>query len=44
MAAKLKAIVQGRARQQQMLVEGLVAIANGENPRNIEARLSGYLH
>lgn len=44
MAAKLKAIVQGRAREQQMLVEGLVAIANGENPRNIEARLSGYLH
>ena len=44
MAAKLKAIVQDRARQQQMLVEGLVAIANGENPRNIEARLSGYLH
>jgi len=43
-ANKLKAIIQARSRDQEMLVEGLVSIARGENPRNIEARLSGYLH
>jgi len=26
-----------------MLIEGLASIAEGENPRNIEARLAGYL-
>ena len=44
MANKLKAIIQARSRDQEMLVEGLVSIARGDNPRNIEARLSGYLH
>ena len=44
MANKLKAIIQARSRDQEMLVEGLVSIARGENPRNIEARLSGYLN
>ena len=44
MANKLKAIIQARSRDQEMLVEGLVSIDRGENPRNIEARLSGYLH
>ena len=44
MANKLKAIIQARSRDQEMLVEGLVSIARGESPRNIEARLSGYLH
>jgi len=27
----------------EMLVDGLEAIGNGENPRNIEMRLGGYL-
>jgi len=27
-----------------MIVEGLIAIAQGENPRNIESRLAGYVH
>jgi flagellar motor component MotA len=26
------------------VLEGLVSIAHGENPRNIEARLGGFLH
>jgi chemotaxis protein MotA len=42
-AAKLKAIIQRRARTQELVIEGLIAIAEGENPRNIEARLQGYL-
>ena len=26
------------------IIEGLIAIAQGENPRNIEAKLAGFLH
>ena len=43
MAGKLKAIVQQRVLQYEMLMEGIVGIANGENPRNIESRLQSYL-
>ncbi len=39
---KLKYIVKEQAKIRTMFVEGLVAIAQGENPRNIEARLQGY--
>ncbi len=39
---KLKALVNKQVRLKEMYVEGLVAIANGENPRMIEARLQGY--
>jgi chemotaxis protein MotA len=27
-----------------MVIEGMLAIAQGENPRSIESRLEGYLH
>lgn len=43
-SAKLKALVKKQARGREMAIEGLVAIAKGENPRNIETRLNGYLH
>jgi chemotaxis protein MotA len=43
MASKLKAVVAGRVRTQEMIIEGLIAISNGENPRNIEVKLAGYL-
>ncbi len=42
-ANKLKGIVQARANYQMMLLEGLAAIAEGENPRNIENKLSGFV-
>lgn len=42
-AAKLKGVVNGQVVEREMMIEGLIAIAQGENPRNIEARLSGYL-
>lgn len=42
-AAKLKGIVQEQTRMRGMVVDGLVAIAQGENPRNIESRLAGYV-
>jgi chemotaxis protein MotA len=44
MANKLKVVVQRRALLSEMLIEGLIAIAQGENPRSIEGRLRGYLH
>jgi chemotaxis protein MotA len=42
-AAKLKSVIRQRARCQELIIEGLIAIAEGENPRNIESRLQGYL-
>ncbi len=44
MASKLKSIINARTRGRELAIEGLIAIAQGENPRNIEARLQGYLH
>ncbi|MBY8966961.1 flagellar motor protein [Algiphilus sp.] len=43
-AAKLKAVIADQTRTREMVVEGLVGIARGDNPRNIEARLRGFLH
>ncbi len=42
-ANKLKAQVMTISLSQEMIMEGIKAIAEGENPRNIELRLSGYL-
>lgn len=42
-ANKLKAHVHRQVKLRDMFVEGLVSIANGENPRMIEAKLQGYL-
>ena len=42
-ANKLKAIIAQNVVMREMLVDGLVAIANGENPRVIESRLLGYI-
>ena len=43
-ASKLKAVVQDQVQFREMLIEGIVAIAEGENPRSIEVRLLGYLN
>lgn len=42
MANKLKALVAGQSRFKEMVIDGLVAIAEGENPRNIEMKLQAY--
>lgn len=42
-ANKLKAIIAREMVQREMVVEGLVSIANGENPRIIENKLRGYI-
>ena len=43
-ASKLKGLVNHQTQEREMIVEGLIAIAQGENPRNIEARLNGFIH
>ncbi len=43
-ANKLKGIINAQVRYQEMVMEGLISIAEGENPRNIETRLSGFFH
>jgi chemotaxis protein MotA len=44
MANKLKAIIHAQTQVRVMSIEGLISIAQGENPRNIEGKLRGYLH
>ena len=39
---KLKNIISEHVVMQEMMMDGFVAIANGENPRLIESRLKGY--
>jgi len=36
--------VHGQTQVRQMCIEGIISIAQGENPRNIEAKLKSYLH
>ena len=43
MANKLKAHINRLIVQREMIVDGLVGIANGDNPRIIESRLQGYV-
>jgi chemotaxis protein MotA len=43
-ANKLKTVIAAQSHLREMIIEGLISIAQGENPRNIEAKLSGYLH
>ncbi len=41
---KLKSIAMGKSHHRDMIIEGIVSIAEGENPRNIESKLQGYLN
>lgn len=44
MANKLKGIIHDQTQFREMIIEGVISIAEGENPRNIETKLQGYLH
>ncbi|MBC8026683.1 MAG: flagellar motor protein [Steroidobacteraceae bacterium] len=44
MAGKLKGIVAEQSQVREMVIEGMISIAQGENPRAIESKLHGYLH
>jgi chemotaxis protein MotA len=43
-ANKLKGHVHGQTQFREMVIEGIVSIAQGENPRSIETKLKGYVH
>jgi len=43
-ANKLKALVQRHTQFRELIIEGVVAISEGENPRNIEIKLHGFMH
>jgi chemotaxis protein MotA len=43
-ANKLKSLVLAQSQIREMMIEGLVAIAQGDNPRAIESKLQAYLH
>ncbi|WP_339513022.1 flagellar motor protein [Pseudomonas sp. RL_15y_Pfl2_60] len=40
---KLKAIAQRQTRYREMILEGILSIAEGENPRSIELKLQGFM-
>ncbi len=42
--SKMKALAMSKSRYQDMVIEGVVSIAEGENPRSIESKLQGYLN
>jgi chemotaxis protein MotA len=42
-AAKLKSQVHAQTQLHEMMVEGVISIAEGENPRNIETKLQGFV-
>jgi chemotaxis protein MotA len=43
-AAKLKGTIAAQTQVREMIIEGMLSIAQGENPRSIESKLQGYLH
>ncbi|GAB6040242.1 flagellar motor protein [Endothiovibrio diazotrophicus] len=43
-ANKLKGVINAQTRYQEMIMEGVISIAEGENPRNIETKLQGYIY
>lgn len=43
-SSKLKSAVHDQTQFRIMIMEGIISIAQGENPRNIETKLQGYVH
>lgn len=44
MANKLKSQILTESHYREMVIEGLIAISEGENPRLVETRLAGFMH
>lgn len=42
-ANKLRMCINERSHYRELMIEGIIAIADGENPRAIEMKLNGYL-
>lgn len=43
MGNKIKSSIKRQTRLGELIIEGIIAIAHGENPRNIESRLQGFI-
>jgi chemotaxis protein MotA len=43
LANKIKSLVLARYRYQEMMLEGLLSIAEGQSPQLIRQRMQGYL-
>lgn len=43
-ASKLRSLVHYRSRYQEMMIDGLLSVLEGENPNTIELRLQGFMH
>jgi len=43
LSSKIKTVIGREIVKRQMVVDGLIAIANGENPRLIETKLRGFI-
>ncbi|HRD48361.1 MAG TPA: flagellar motor protein [Candidatus Contendobacter sp.] len=43
MGNKIKSVIKKQTRLGELIIEGIIAIAHGENPRNIESRLQGFI-
>lgn len=43
-ANKLTACIKEQSQYRELIIEGIISIADGENPKAIEMKLSGYLH
>jgi chemotaxis protein MotA len=42
-ASKLKTLISREVRRREIVADGVLGVANGENPKVIEGRLAGYL-
>ncbi len=43
-ANKLRMCVNENSQYRELIIEGIISIADGENPRSLEIKLNGYLH
>ena len=43
-ANKLRRCARMESQYRELIIEGIIAIADGENPRAIELKLNGFLH
>src|SRR3569833_3194526 len=43
-ASKLKGAIHSQTQFREMVIEGMLSIAQGETPRSIESKLQGFLH
>jgi hypothetical protein len=42
--SNLDVAIQGQSEVRELVIEAMISIAQGENPRAIESKLQGYLH